>query len=543
MAATLQSMPHTFENNGRDGHFVQPSPPSLRFSSHSNVQSFGSAVPPQVAAQFISRNNMYSNQVGYTQSSDSQPLTLNVPYASLPTSNWAYAQPEQIHQDGEQYVMANDAKLNAHYTYQQAEMRKIPGIEEPSAHQQWQWVELMESIRRQTEYYFCADNLANDIFLRLQMDSEGWVSIPLLASFHRMKRLTQNVMVIEQAIVASPDLEINNHMVRKKNDWERWLLPPQGPVSTQPRQTTPPSQTVEEIKKKAQEPDTSKKDTSTTHTEEKPKRAVSPPETTHSKKKTKNREKDRIALVDATVAEFVLPDDTSSTCNSNESMSLSPSEADSAAATEDQMLPEQLEWKTVQSHMYHELNGDRLESQSLVKLTCSSTSKRVAMPCPVVRSPPAVASPMCSDSSIRKRRSTCNKQRASIVSSGLAAPQPSCAQATPRKLNKLKVKDLGSKDAKEDSTSLLCEGTSKAQAASKASRKRRNDQEQARPNLKYHRLVRHLLVAAVIIGVFLHVGMSYFWGEESASLLSAESPDVTTATQVKQEMRSMLNQS
>ena len=46
------------------------------------------------------------------------------------------------------------------------------------------------------EYYFSDENLTKDFFLRRQMDSDGWVFISLIASFHRMKNLTNDINVI-----------------------------------------------------------------------------------------------------------------------------------------------------------------------------------------------------------------------------------------------------------------------------------------------------------------------------------------------------------
>ncbi|WIA17331.1 hypothetical protein OEZ85_014194 [Tetradesmus obliquus] len=46
---------------------------------------------------------------------------------------------------------------------------------------------LKESVRRQIEYYFSGENLGRDFFLRGKMDSEGWISLVLIAGFNRGK--------------------------------------------------------------------------------------------------------------------------------------------------------------------------------------------------------------------------------------------------------------------------------------------------------------------------------------------------------------------
>ena len=47
-----------------------------------------------------------------------------------------------------------------------------------------------------SEYYFSGDNLQRDFFLRRKMDSSGWIPISLVASFHRVQALTQDVQLI-----------------------------------------------------------------------------------------------------------------------------------------------------------------------------------------------------------------------------------------------------------------------------------------------------------------------------------------------------------
>ena len=38
-----------------------------------------------------------------------------------------------------------------------------------------------------SDYYFSSANLTKDVFLRQQMDPEGWLPAALIASFNRMK--------------------------------------------------------------------------------------------------------------------------------------------------------------------------------------------------------------------------------------------------------------------------------------------------------------------------------------------------------------------
>ncbi|VDQ13739.1 unnamed protein product [Trichobilharzia regenti] len=45
---------------------------------------------------------------------------------------------------------------------------------------------IRHQILHQVEFYFSADNLARDIYLRRQMDSDGWVDVNVIAKFNRV---------------------------------------------------------------------------------------------------------------------------------------------------------------------------------------------------------------------------------------------------------------------------------------------------------------------------------------------------------------------
>ncbi|KAI0221599.1 hypothetical protein L0F63_001013, partial [Massospora cicadina] len=79
-----------------------------------------------------------------------------------------------------------------------------------------------------SEFYFSNQNLCRDVFLRKQMDSEGFISISLLASFNRIKKICTDIAVILES------LEVRDMKVRRIDDWAAWLFPPQ------PAQKSPP---------------------------------------------------------------------------------------------------------------------------------------------------------------------------------------------------------------------------------------------------------------------------------------------------------------
>lgn len=58
-----------------------------------------------------------------------------------------------------------------------------------------------------SEYYFSDVNLAKDVFIRQEMDSEGFVPVSLIAAFPRMEKLTKDVDVILEAVKDSTVVE------------------------------------------------------------------------------------------------------------------------------------------------------------------------------------------------------------------------------------------------------------------------------------------------------------------------------------------------
>ncbi|KAI9303513.1 hypothetical protein BJ944DRAFT_268289 [Cunninghamella echinulata] len=93
---------------------------------------------------------------------------------------------------------------------------------------------LKSYILQQIEYYFSIDNLCKDLYLRSKMNSEGYVDIKLLANFNRVKGLTTDLELIKEALNDSQLLQVKNEMIRKREGWENWVIPP--PVTVMPVQ-------------------------------------------------------------------------------------------------------------------------------------------------------------------------------------------------------------------------------------------------------------------------------------------------------------------
>uniref|UniRef100_A0A673XE87 La ribonucleoprotein 1, translational regulator n=1 Tax=Salmo trutta TaxID=8032 RepID=A0A673XE87_SALTR len=84
---------------------------------------------------------------------------------------------------------------------------------------------LKDYVKRQIEYYFSLDNLERDFFLRRKMDQEGFLSLGLIASFHRVQALTTDVNLIIESLKDSKEVEIIDMKIRRKVEPEKWPLP------------------------------------------------------------------------------------------------------------------------------------------------------------------------------------------------------------------------------------------------------------------------------------------------------------------------------
>ena len=120
------------------------------------------------------------------------------------------------------------------------------------------------------EYYFSAENLQKDFFLRRQMDSEGYVPLTVVGRFNRVRALTQDIGLIKevgggththtmhilctcvtlfnslfhfrQAMQHSDVVEMSSYgdRIRQKEGWIKWLG--MGPGTPPPPPTPPPVQ-------------------------------------------------------------------------------------------------------------------------------------------------------------------------------------------------------------------------------------------------------------------------------------------------------------
>ncbi|KAG5653566.1 hypothetical protein H0H81_012255 [Sphagnurus paluster] len=97
----------------------------------------------------------------------------------------------------------------------------------------------------QLEYYLSPQNLAQDFFLRRQMDSRGWVPISLIASFNRVQRLTTDPQLVREVLALSSVVQVKDNSVRMI-EWKQFVLPDAMPSAIEPEHDDHDNQQVTE---------------------------------------------------------------------------------------------------------------------------------------------------------------------------------------------------------------------------------------------------------------------------------------------------------
>ena len=74
----------------------------------------------------------------------------------------------------------------------------------------------------QLEYYFSVENLCRDIYLRLNMNAEGWIDLSFIAGFNRVKILTIDQELLADVLINECSLLIEYNpearQLRKRED-------------------------------------------------------------------------------------------------------------------------------------------------------------------------------------------------------------------------------------------------------------------------------------------------------------------------------------
>jgi la-related protein 1 len=172
----------------------------------------------------MSNNFASSKSFGYNDRQRSQQHGL--PNGSQQTSRMPLRSPSLP--NGNVYgVYPFPSDINTMYGYQAVN----PGPMSAVPYQQYmEPFSLMSMLSMQLEYYFSVDNMCKDMFLRKQMDSQGFVPLNVLASFKRVKSLTEDFELIRHVARQLRNVEYqtgedNIDRLRPRDKWQQWVLP------------------------------------------------------------------------------------------------------------------------------------------------------------------------------------------------------------------------------------------------------------------------------------------------------------------------------
>lgn len=68
------------------------------------------------------------------------------------------------------------------------------------------------------------ENLCRDVYLRLKMDSEGWVDVHVLMAFNRMKTICTDARLVLESLLDSEIVEVCETKIRRRSDWRQWRI-------------------------------------------------------------------------------------------------------------------------------------------------------------------------------------------------------------------------------------------------------------------------------------------------------------------------------
>lgn len=108
-----------------------------------------------------------------------------------------------------------------------------------------------QALARQLEYYFSDENLGTDVFLRRQMDAEGFVAFEVVANFNRIRHIsTGDENAVRTAVHDTPSIEFvlgdGKELMRRRGDWPKFIIDGEsttrnpGPTKSVPHPRTAP---------------------------------------------------------------------------------------------------------------------------------------------------------------------------------------------------------------------------------------------------------------------------------------------------------------
>ncbi|THD00005.1 hypothetical protein EYZ11_000457 [Aspergillus tanneri] len=212
-----------FYGDRKDKEFSRESRAERGRGSHRGRGGFGGSQNSNFPNNHMSHSSfMHQKSYGFSDrqrpqhglANGSQGHRMSLRSPSLPNSASMYG------------VYPFPADINTMYGYQPMHAGPMTAAPYP---QYMEPYSLMSMVSFQLEYYFSVDNLCKDLFLRKHMDSQGFVDLAFIATFKRIKTLTEDFEFLR---LAARQLRNVEHVAGedgvdrlRAREWEQWVLP------------------------------------------------------------------------------------------------------------------------------------------------------------------------------------------------------------------------------------------------------------------------------------------------------------------------------
>ncbi|ORX81271.1 hypothetical protein BCR32DRAFT_279827 [Anaeromyces robustus] len=232
-----------------------------------NAVATGTTTSPSVNSIFGKRNNNYqrnnnknsnffnssnnsNNAFTGSYNNNDSPFSKNSFGSNKSPFSSSYDRNYFKNKGGNSFNKNNRPRNNNKYFYQQNSGSNVEGLVDINSldASKLDMDTIKTYLKEQIEYYFSVENLCKDIYMRQQMDEEGFVNLSTLLKFKRTKSLinvaqevdkktnttakyddTWSTDLIVNALTDSETVEIKkddgNIKLRKKYDWKNWMNP------------------------------------------------------------------------------------------------------------------------------------------------------------------------------------------------------------------------------------------------------------------------------------------------------------------------------
>ncbi|KAG7091965.1 hypothetical protein E1B28_008354 [Marasmius oreades] len=206
----------------------------------------GLFIPPNLDMQHLHHHNASPSQITPPHAFSTSPYSSHPPTAHpsplIPQTSLHHTPPSQYHAPAQIPAQAPPSTWTAQHPW--------PPPLTPLANIPVQLDELRYRLLGQLEYYLSAENMFKDMWLRRKMSSEGWIPLPVIMTFNRIRQLTDNLDLVKEVLAFSQHVEVLDNggpervKVRMRDGaWERYVLPP--PVVV--KMEAPPDKTVHPV--------------------------------------------------------------------------------------------------------------------------------------------------------------------------------------------------------------------------------------------------------------------------------------------------------